>query len=69
MFNELNKAKPIKCLDLHDISAQLKLEGWLYNVLSFYTLFDEEAPFYNQFGCGGTILLVILVRGPILLAS
>ena len=54
--NAIYKATLIKCLDLYDISAQLKLEGWLCNVLSFYTLFNEEAPFYNQFGCGGTIL-------------
>ena len=50
MLHSTNKATPIKCLDLDDISAQLKLEGWLYNVLFFYTIFNEEAPFYNQFG-------------------
>ena len=53
---EDSEATPIKCFDLDDISAQLKLEGWLYNVLSFYTLFNEEAPFYKQFGWGSTIL-------------
>ena len=26
-------------------------------IMVFYTLFDEEAPFYKQFGRGGTILL------------
>ena len=26
------------------MSGQLKLEGWLYNVLIFYTIFNEEAP-------------------------
>ena len=61
----INKATPIKCLDLDDISGHLKLEGWLYNVLIFYALFSEEAPFYKQFvGRGGAILLVILERRP-----
>ena len=55
---------PIKCLDLDDISAKLNLEGWLYNALFFYTLLNEEAPFYNQFWWGGNILLVILERRP-----
>ena len=41
----MHKATPIKCLDLDDISGQLKLEGWLYNGLIFYALFNEEAPF------------------------
>ena len=36
----------------------------MYNVLIFYALFNEEAPFYKQFGSGGTILLVILERRP-----
>ena len=58
------KATPIKCLDLDDICGQLNLEGWLYNVLIFYALFNEEAPFYKQFGRGGTILLIILARRP-----
>ena len=32
---------------------------------NFYTLFNEEAPFYwEEFGRGGTILLVILERRP-----
>ena len=39
-------------------------DGWLYIVLIFYTLFNEEAPFYKQFGRGGIILLVILERRP-----
>ena len=55
-------AIPRKSLDLDDISAQLMLEGCQYNVLFSYTLFNEEAPFYEQFGRGGTILLVILER-------
>ena len=59
-----NKATPIKCLDLDDISGHPKLEGCLYNVLIFYTLFSEGAPFYKQFGRGGAILLVILERRP-----
>ena len=61
----LCKATPIKCLNLDDTSGQLKLEGWLYVVLIFYTLFYEEAPFYWHFVRGGTILLVILVRRPL----
>ena len=36
----------------------------MYNVLIFYALFNEEAPFYKQFGSGDTILLVILERRP-----
>ena len=48
----------MKCPDQNDISGQLKLEGWLY-VLLFFTLFNEEATFYKQFGRGGAILLVI----------
>ena len=59
-----SKATPIKCLDLDDTNGQLKLEGWLYIVLIFYTIFTEEAPFYWQFERGGTILLVILERRP-----
>mgnify|MGYP001800828951 FL=1 len=55
-------ATPITSLDLDDISAQLMLEGCQYNVLFSYTLFNEEAPFYEQFGRGGTILWVILER-------
>ena len=31
-------------------------------VLIFYAFFREEAPFYRQFGRGGTILLVIWER-------
>ena len=58
------KATPTKCLDLDDTSGQLKQEGWLYIVLILYALFNEEAPFYWQFGRGGTILLVILERRP-----
>ena len=34
-------------------------------VLIFYAFFREEAPFYRQFGRGGTILLVILERRPL----
>ena len=33
------------------------MEAWLY-VLLFFTLFNEEATFYKQFGRGGAILLV-----------
>ena len=50
------RAIPIKCLDLDDTSAQLKLEGWRYNVLFFIPFLKrrphfiinlgEEAPFY-----------------------
>ena len=47
--NFFHKATTIKCLDLHDMCAQLKLEGWLYIVLIFYTLFNEEALFYKHF--------------------
>ena len=57
-------ATPITSLDLDDISAQLMLEGWLYNVLFFYVLFNEEAPFYKQLGRGGIILLVNFERRP-----
>ena len=59
-----SKASPIKCLDLDDISGQVKLDGWQYNVLFLYTLFNEEAPVYWQFWGGGAILVVILVRRP-----
>ena len=48
-----HKATPIKCLDQDNISAQLKLEGWLYNVLSFYLY---------SFQRRGTLLQVILER-------
>ena len=57
-------ATPIKCHDLDDISGHMKLLGWLYNVFIFDAFFNEEAPFYTQFGRGGTILLVILERRP-----
>ena len=64
------EATPMKCLILEDTSGQLKLEGWLYLLfLFFYTLFNEEAPFYWQFARGGTILLVILVRRPHFIGS
>ena len=48
----MHSATPIKCLDLDDISAQLELEGWLYNVLPFFnelhfiSNLGQEAPFY-----------------------
>ena len=64
-FCDLPKATPIKCLDIDDISGQLKLQGWLYNVSIFCTLFNEEAPFYKQLGRGGTILLVNLESRPL----
>ena len=48
-----HKATPMKCLDQDNISAQLKLEGWLYNVLSFYLY---------SFQRRGTLLQVILER-------
>ena len=44
-------ASPIKCLDLDDISGQLKPEGWLYFVFILYTML-----------IGGTILLAIRER-------
>ena len=63
----LNSATPIKCLDLDDISGHLKLEGWLYDVVIFSALINEEAPFISNLGeeapfywlfqVGGTILL------------
>ena len=48
--------------DPDDTNGQLKLEGWLYIVLIFYTLFNDVAPFYWEFGRGGTILLGIWKR-------
>ena len=53
------QATPIKYLDLDDTNGQLKLQGWLYIVLIFYTLFDNEAPFYWLFESGGTVLQAI----------
>ena len=52
-------ATPIKCLDVDDIIGYLKLKGWLYIVLILYALFNEEAPFFWQFGRGGPFLLAI----------
>ena len=60
--NNINKATPIKCLDLVDTNCQLQLEGWFYIVLIFYTLFYEEAPFYWEFQIGGPNLLAIWER-------
>ena len=42
---------------LDDSNDQLKLEGWLYIVFIFDTLFNEEAPFYWLSERGGTISL------------
>ena len=47
---------PIKCIDLDNTNGQLKLEGWLHDVLIFMTLY-REALFYWLFQGGGTILL------------
>ena len=34
---------PIKCIDLDNTNGQLKLEGWLHDVLIFMTLYREGA--------------------------
>ena len=51
----MHQATSIKSLDLDDTNGLLKL----YIVLIFYTLFNEEALLYWEFGRGGTGLLVI----------
>ena len=53
------QATPVKCLDLDDITGHLKL----YNVVFVYAFFNEEAPFYKQFGRGVTILSSKFGRG------
>ena len=54
------KATLIKCLDLDDTGGQLGLAVCFV----LYTIFNEEASFYRQFGKRGTILLVFLERKP-----
>ena len=59
-----SKATPKKCLDLDVTSGQFKQEGCLYKDLICHAFFNEDAPFYWQFGRGGTISLAILERRP-----
>ena len=63
---------PIKCIDLDNTNGQLKLEGWLHDVLIFMTLyrgrhyfigyFREEAPFYWVRLAGGWSSFFIYVQ-------